>query len=475
MNTFKFYLASYGCQMNEYDSNMIAYMLEERGCAEAQGPEDADFVIVNTCSVRKTAEDHAYGRVKNLAHFKKKHPKMKIAIVGCMAKNHGEDILKELPFVDLILGPDNYAGLDKLLFEGLKETDCLEYIREQQKIKEQEDSELAKVDGFVKKKKKRVKKKKTKPIILTDFNKEENYLGYNARIQNNYSALVTIQRGCNKRCAYCIVPYVRGIEKFRATPDIIREVESVVAQGVKEITLLGQTVNSYKFDSVSFAELLVMVADVDGVERVRYTSPHPRYYSQDVLDVMMSHPKIMPHAHIPLQSGSDKILKKMRRQYNSQQFLEIVEQLRSYNPLFGITTDIITGFVGEEEEDFEETLRVVKAAQFDTAFMFSYSPREGTEAFSEIETLSEDQKQKRLARLIDVQNEITLNRANLMLGQKEEIMIDGPSYKNPKQFIGKTESYKKIVLANEKVYTPGDIVKVIVKEVKGRTLVGQEL
>jgi tRNA-2-methylthio-N6-dimethylallyladenosine synthase len=444
----RYHLATYGCQMNEYDSAMIADMLEYNGLQESQSPQDSDIVLVNTCSIREKAEEHAYECMRQLEASKRKRPHMKIAVLGCMAKNHGAKILDRLPFVDFVIGPDNYNELEGLLFKTATQSNT-----------GMDSSANAATPS---------------PIIRTEFDDLENYFGRSAKVNpgHSHTAFITIQRGCNKKCAYCIVPFVRGKEKYRPAQDIVREASQAVQQGVREVSLLGQTVNSYRYESMEFPELLEHVANIPNIERVRFTSPHPRHFSQALIEIMIHNPKVSSHAHLPLQSGSDTILKKMRRQYSASQFLDIVQQLRQADPFFGITTDIIVGFVGESEQDFLDTLQVVKQAEFDNAFMFAYSPREGTESFAEKELLSESEKQARLSELIAVQHEITARRVKQMIGRSEKVMIDGPSTRNPQELIGKTDSFKKVVLPEGFWAAPGTIVPVQITEARGWTLAG---
>ena len=315
--------------------------------------------------------------------------------------------------------------------------------------------------------------KRSKAPVLTGFDNKENYADEFAKLLSPYSTHITIQRGCNKRCAYCIVPFTRGEEKYRPSSQILEEVHHAVDKGVKEISLLGQTVNSYRTEADSFASLLTKVSEVKGIERVRFVSPHPRHYSAELLDVLTRNSKICRHTHLPLQSGSNKQLKQMRRQYDVEDYLAIVEQLRNFDPLYGITTDVIVGFVDETEQDFQETLDIVKHVQFDGAFMFSYSPREGTEAFPWKETVSEELKSARLQTVIDLQNAITLERNKLMLGRIEPVLIEQPSYRNDQEWMGKTGNFKKVVLAENTQAKPGDIISVRINDMRGWTLRGE--
>lgn len=427
----RYHLATYGCQMNEYDSAMIAQMLARFGAVSVSSPENADVIIVNTCSVREKAEETAIARIFQFKPVKQANPDLKIIIVGCMAKNRGEELLKKLKFVDFIVGPDQYRKIPELL----------EFP-------------------------------KGKRLAFLDFDLEENYVGESAKILTPFSTHITIQRGCNKRCSYCIVPYVRGPEKYRLSSDILREVNEAAAQGVSEIMLLGQTVNAYRDGNETFASLLNRVSEIEGIKRIRFTSPHPRHYTQELLEVLTQNPKVCHHAHIPLQSGSNAILKKMRRQHDMETYYGIIDYLRSADPLYHISTDIICGFVGESEKDFEETLEAVERVQFDTAFMFVYSPRRGTESFKETEILTEDEKKERHTRLTEIQNAITLKRNKLMLGRTETLLVERLSSRDSSEMMGKTDNFKKVIFKPEGNVKPGDYVKCKIDDIRGWTLRG---
>lgn len=268
------------------------------------------------------------------------------------------------------------------------------------------------------------------------------------------------------------MPYVRGPEKYRLSSDILREVNEAAAQGVSEIMLLGQTVNAYRDGNETFASLLNRVSEIEGIKRIRFTSPHPRHYTQELLDVLTQNPKVCHHAHIPLQSGSNAILKKMRRQHDMETYYGIIDYLRSADPLYHISTDIICGFVGESEKDFEETLEAVERVQFDTAFMFVYSPRRGTESFKETEILTEDEKKERHTRLTEIQNAITLKRNKLMLGRTETLLVERLSSRDSSEMMGKTDNFKKVIFKPEGNVKPGDYVKCKIDDIRGWTLRG---
>jgi tRNA-2-methylthio-N6-dimethylallyladenosine synthase len=440
----KYHIATYGCQMNEYDSGLIAAAMEERGCVATEDPWEADYILVNTCSVRGKAEETAYARIFQFKPIKESKPHLRIAVLGCMAKNQGAKMLETLRHVDYVLGPDNYKELPYLLFDAPAPA-------------------------------RKPSRAERAHRVITEFDAVENYLGQSAKQSNGVSGFVTIQRGCNKHCSYCIVPYVRGPEKYRDPADVLREISGAVASGISEITLLGQTVNSYKSGDLNFARLLLQVAEIPGLQRIRFTSPHPRHYTPELIDVLRSTPKLCPHVHLPVQSGSDAQLRKMRRQYTRDEYLRIVESLRGWNPYYGITTDIICGFVDETEDDFQQTLALVREAQFDSAFMFIYSPREGTTAYNEAETVSEAEKKDRLERLIVVQNEITLARNKAMLGRRETILLEGPSSRAADEWVGKTGNFKKVILPAAPGLQAGSYVDCLINDIRGWTLRGDAI
>ncbi len=429
----KYFLATFGCQMNVYDSNLLGGMLEKRGMQNTSDPESADVLIVNTCSIRGGAEDRAYARIAAMKYYKRRNPDVRIAVIGCMAQNHGEKIPVELDHVDYVVGPDNYRGLENLLFE----------------------------------------KKPKVTRVLTEQNAFENYPGVMARLDSAVSCHITIMRGCNKRCTYCIVPTVRGVERSREADDIVAEVERAVSEGVREVSLLGQTVNSYRTEKDSFASLLRRLDTVSGLQRIRFMSPHPRHFDMETIRAMAESEKVCNHVHMPVQSGSDAMLKKMRRQYTRARFLEIIRELRAVMPNVGLSTDIIAGFVGETESDFGETLSLVEEVGFDSAYLFAYSPREGTPAFAEPETLTAQEKQERLERLIALQMGITEKKLDAMVGRTEEILIEDKSSRDATEWMGKTDCFKKVILPDAPGMAKGALVRAEIIARSGITLRGR--
>jgi tRNA-2-methylthio-N6-dimethylallyladenosine synthase len=430
----RYYMATFGCQMNEYDSNLIGGMFERRGLNATEDPAEADILVVNTCSIRGGAEDRAYARIASMRYFKRLNPNIRIAVIGCMAQNHGEKIPVTLDHVDFVVGPDNYRELEAKLFDTVASEEAL---------------------------------------ILTEQNAFENYQGLTAKLAGHVSAQITIMRGCNKRCTYCIVPTVRGVERSREAEEIENEVRLAVAAGVFEVNLLGQTVNSYRTETESFAGLLRRLNAIEGLRRIRFISPHPRHFDSATIDAMAECDKVCNQVHLPLQSGSNAMLRKMRRQYTRERYLEIVAELRAKIPRVALSTDIIAGFVGETEQDFEDTLSMLESVRFDSAFLFAYSPREGTPSFDEIETLTAQDKQLRLEKLINAQRRITEETLDATLGRIEELHIEGPSHRDPNEWIGKTTCFRKVIVPAIAGLQAGAFVNARLLERRGITLRGE--
>ncbi|GHV10973.1 tRNA-2-methylthio-N(6)-dimethylallyladenosine synthase [Fibrobacterales bacterium] len=440
-----FVVISYGCQMNEYDSARVSSVLELCGVQPVLNVADADIILINTCSVREKAEESAIARMRELRPLKLKNKHLKIGILGCMAKNRGATLLKELPFVDFVLPPDEYEKLPEIISGGVPPAPL----------------------------------PKGADLTLLTNRPLKNPVDAFAKLSNSYSAPIAIQSGCNMRCSYCIVPFVRGREEYRDPNLILREIENAVQNGISEIILLGQTVNGYRHKELSFADLLKKVAEVKGIERIRFMSPHPKHYTGELLNILLNEQKIAPHIHLPAQSGSNSILKKMKRQYTREEFLSIVEALRMANLFYGITTDLICGYPGETEAEFEETLSLLREAQFDNAFLFAYSPRKGTPSALEAETINAKEKWQRLQCAIDLQNSITLSRAKMMIGRKETILLERPSRRSAGEWIGKTGSFKKVIIPNSgnegEKFREGMYIDCIIESVSGHTLRGKLL
>ncbi len=395
-----YFVRTYGCQMNEHDSERISGLLESDGMVPASAPESADVVILNTCTIRENADMKLYGYLGSLKAVKDEHPGMQILVGGCMAQRDREAILERAGWVDVVFGTHNTHRV----------LDLLDHSEEWGPVAEVWD-ETTSVEDM--------------PSMLP------------ANRDSDHSAWVTITIGCNNSCTFCIVPMVRGREISRRPSDIINEVKQLAGEGVVEVTLLGQNVNSYGRDldlngrSPIFADLLRRVGEVEGIRRIRYTSPHPKDIKEDVMYAMAESAAVCEQLHFPLQSGSDSILAAMHRGYNGERFLEKLEMARRIIPDLAVSTDIIVGFPGETEQDFQDTLDVVAAARFDSAFTFQYSPRPGTPAATMPGHIEKAVIQERFERLVALQNAITFEKNMEQVGKTEEVLVEGPSKKNP--------------------------------------------
>ena len=391
-----YFVRTFGCQMNEHDSERIAGLLESDGMTPASAPEDADLIVLNTCTIRENADTRLYGYLGSLKRAKVENPSLRIAVGGCSAQKERDLIQERAGWVDVVFGTHNVHRV----------VDLLDHADEWGPVTEIWDE--------------------TRSV-------EEIPSGLPVQRESEHSAWVTITIGCNNSCTFCIVPIVRGKEISRRPGDIIREVEALAGSGVREVTLLGQNVNSYGRDldlnghSPLFADLLRRVGDVDGIERIRYTSPHPKDFREDVALAMAETTAVCEQIHFPLQSGSDRILRAMHRGYTAERFLDKLEMMRATVPDLAASTDVIVGFPGETEDDFEATLATMQAAQFDSAFMFQFSPRPGTPAAEMPDQLPPDVVQDRFERLVGMQNEITFQRNRERIGLVEEVMVEGPS------------------------------------------------
>ena len=386
-NTKTYQVITYGCQMNVHDSERIAGLLDQAGYVPAEEDTVADVVVFNTCAVRENADNRLYGNLGHLAPVKQAHPNMQIAVGGCMAQKDKDIVLKKAPWVDVVFGTNNIGHLPVLL--------------EKARVEKMAQIEIA--DSLV-----------TFPSTLPSHR------------ESAYSGWVTISVGCNNTCTFCIVPSVRGKETDRSQEDILAEVRMLVDQGVQEITLLGQNVNTYGVefgDKDAFAKLLRACGEVEGLRRIRFTSPHPAYFTDSVIAAMAETETVMPSLHMPLQSGSDEILKRMRRAYRRDKFLSILDSVRERIPNAAVTTDIIVGFPGETEEDFQATLDVVREARFAAAFTFLYSIRPGTPAGVMPDQIPHEVVQERYKRLVEVIDEIAWEENKKLIGTDVEVMF----------------------------------------------------
>ena len=428
----KYYLETFGCQMNVADSEMIEGILQSKGYYPIKRMDSADIIFVNTCAIREHAEEKVHSRLGVFSKIKNNKPNVIIGVLGCMAQHLKDDILDSKPYVDIILGPDSYRKLPKLL-------------------------ERNKVDK--------------KNIVDTQLSRYEVYNNFFPSRNEGINAWVSIMRGCDKFCTFCIVPFTRGRERSRSPNNIIDEVKKAVDEGFVEITLLGQNVNSYTYDNYSFDYLLKNIAEINGVQRLRYTSPHPQDMTDDVLYVMSHYDNICNAVHFPLQAGSNEVLKRMNRSYTKSHFIERAHRIRDILPNCGLSTDIIVGFTGETNSQFEETLNVMNEVKFDSAFTFKYSPRLGTKAYEYSDQILEIDKQERLDKVIKLQKKHTIFRNKEMIGNIERVLVEKNSKRSINQWAGRTDSNKWVIFDKENANIK-DLVNVSITNAKGISLHG---
>lgn len=429
----RFFIETYGCQMNKYDSELIAGLLEIKGFQQAASLDDADTVIVNTCAVREHAESRAIGRITSLAGWKNSGEGRRLGVVGCMAQRLSDQLLQSIPALDFVLGPDAYKKLPAILDNGRKG-----------------------------------------PTIETGLDVEEQYSDLKPCRESGISAWIAIMRGCNNYCSYCIVPYTRGRERSRPQTEIVQEFREIADAGFREVTLLGQNVNSYadKDENLLFPGLLQKLSREHPDIWIRFMTSHPKDVSPTLLDVIAEEKNVCEHIHLPLQSGSDSVLKSMNRKYTRATYLETVMQARNRIPDVNISTDIMVGFPGETESDFQDTLDALETVRFDDAFMYHYSPREGTKSAKLTETISEEEKLHRLDVLIQRQRRIALENKKKMIGQAWDVLPDGRSKKSAHEWMGKTRGNHVLIFTGDNIRT-GVPARVRIETLSGATLRGR--
>jgi tRNA-2-methylthio-N6-dimethylallyladenosine synthase len=432
----RYHVTTFGCQMNAHDSERIKGMLESLGLGEAAAPEDADIVVFNTCTIREKPDTKLAAYLGDAAARKRRRPDMVVAVGGCYAEAQRERIFERYPFVDVAFGPGSIPHLGDWIRAG----------------------------GYA--------------VPRGRFGSHETFAAtLPMHRERRFSAWVQVSMGCNSKCAYCIVPAVRGREQSRRPGEIVAEVERLAVDGVKEITLLGQNVNSWGRDLApglvtEFGELLRACDAVEGIERIRFTSPHPKDFREPVVAAIAECESVCEHVHLPLQSGSSRILKAMRRTYSRERYLSLVERLRAAIPDLALGTDVIVGFPGETEVDFCETLEVVEAVGFDSAFTFVYSPRVGTEAAEMPDQVPEELKRERMERLVEVVQRGAAVRNEGRVGLVEEVLVEGPSRTDPALLRGRTRRNTTVNFTG--TAAPGDMVPVTIEGATSTTLRGRE-
>jgi tRNA-2-methylthio-N6-dimethylallyladenosine synthase len=442
----KFFIKTYGCQMNERDSEQVAHSLIARGYERVAHETDADVVLLNTCSVRDMADQKALGKMGMMGRMAKERPHVVFGFLGCMAQARGASLLKDLPHVDLVVGTQKFHRVADYVDEVV----ARKAARTPYQNRAMDDLRSSIVDVA------------EEPGSQSTIRDQQLAL-------RQATAFVSIMQGCNMHCTFCIVPQTRGAERSRSIDEIVREVRDLVAHGVKEVTLLGQIVNLYgrhefpkRDDKSPFVQLLEAVAEIDGLQRLRFTSPHPIGFRNDLIYAFSRLRKLVEHVHLPLQSGSNRILKAMHRAYTAEKYVDLVRRIRHAREGIAITTDIIVGFPGESEEDYKQTRDLVEELQFDNAFVFRYSPRRDTPATEMPDQIDEHIKEERNRDLLRVVNEATRRSGERLVGRNVQVLCEGPSKTNPTRLMGRTRTNKIVVFeGNEKLI--GEIVDVHVQ------------
>ena len=429
----RLYVETYGCQMNVADSELMLGQLGRAGYRRVESPEDADVILVNTCAIREHAEQRIYGRLGELTRHKLRRPGVVLGVAGCMAQHLRSKLMARVPQVDLVVGPDGYRRLPELIDEAREE-----------------------------------------PTLAVRLSRDETYGDLVPARADGVRAWVSIMRGCDKFCAFCIVPYVRGRERSLPAAEVMRQVEHAAAEGFREIVFLGQTVNAYRDAEagVDFAELLHRADRVEGIARIRFTSPHPSDMTDRAIEAMATCGKVAPHRHLPLQSGSDAVLSSMRRIYTLAEYETLVAKIRRAIPGIALSTDIIVGFPGETEEDFEATRAVMARIGYESAFLFKYSPRPGARSAEWAETVAEEEKTRRITLLIEEQKARSLLKHEADVGSTVEVLVEGPTKRTPGNWFGKSAHFKTTVFPHrgERV---GDLLPVRIAAATPHALLGE--
>ena len=432
-NARRIYIETYGCQMNVSDTELMAGILTRNGHQMVDTIDDADVILLNTCAIRENAETKVINRLKQLNHRKRKQSDLILGVCGCMAQHLRTKLIDAAPYVDLVMGPDAYRNLPMAI------------------------NAVTSGDAF----------------LGLKLDSTEDYADIAPIRKDGVRAWLTIQRGCDKMCTFCIVPFVRGRERSIPLAMLVDDVKRLVDEGIKGAVLLGQTVNSYHDGRHDFGDLLVAMSDVEGIERVRFTSPHPSDATDGMIEAMASSNKVCKHIHMPLQSGSTKVLETMRRTYTAKEYRERIAKMRERIPNLTISVDVIVGFCGETESEFMETYNLIAEIRYDSAFMFKYSPREGTFAHKSLQDdVSEEHKIRRLQAVIKLQEDISYEINQGLVGELVEVLVEGESRRDADKYYGKTDGFKTTVFPKVDAEV-GDIVRVKVSEATSHTLLGE--
>lgn len=426
------YIETYGCQMNVADTEIVLGILKKQGFDVTDKPENADVILLNTCSIRDNAEQRIYGRLGNLKTLKYNKPGLVLGVLGCMAERLRKDLIEEKKVVDLVVGPDEYRRLPEYIdiaFNGDKG-------------------------------------------IGVKLSRTETYDDIEPHREDGLSAWISVMRGCDKFCTFCVVPFTRGRERSRSLQSIVAELENLSQRGFKDVTLLGQNVNSYSDEGNDFADLLAAAATVDRSMRIRFTTSHPQDLSDKLLYTIAEHQNLCNYIHLPVQSGSNRILELMNRTYTVEHYLNLIEKAKKIIPGVSFSTDIISGFPTETWEDHLATLEVMKQVRYDGAYMFKYSPREGTKAFKMEDDVAEETKTKRLQEIIDLQQQISFEKNQELIGRNEIILVEGLSKKSNDFIAGRTDTNKVVIVPLNQKIKIGDYIKVNITKATSGTLFG---
>ncbi|BFU96815.1 MAG: (Dimethylallyl)adenosine tRNA methylthiotransferase MiaB [Nitrospira sp.] len=431
------HLETFGCQMNEYDSELVRSLLTRDGFVFTDDRERADVILMNTCAIRENAHNKVYTHLSDLRALKRQRP-LVVGVLGCMAQNLKEELTEKEPLVDVLAGPDSYRHLPGLITKAMES---------------QEQGELRRQ-------------------MAVDLSEYETYDDVAPDRRDEVNAWIAVMRGCDNFCSFCVVPYTRGRERSREPEGIVAEARLAAAGGFKQITLLGQNVNSYQSGDWDFAKLLVAVADVPGIERVRFTSPHPKDFPPALLEAVVSHPKICKHIHLPVQSGNDRILGLMGRTYSRSAYLSLVDQIRSSCPAIVLTTDVIAGFCSESDEEFSDTYRLLEEVRYHAAFIFKYSERKNTIAARKwSDDVSETVKSERVTALVDLQRRISQERNRAYLGTTLSVLVEGDAKRSSLQGMGKSDGNITVVWSKDSVpAAPGQMIQLSVYDCSVSTL-----